>query len=524
TYVVDHYEMEVYDISTPDDPVFVTGGPVTHGASECLVAYMTEPTGPGNYLYGANGSSLFVVQVDLTTGTPVLTDVTSIPTEAYDLAVAGSYLYVARDDVRFMSFPDGVAVYDLATPASPALLAQWDVDGGACAVETKDTHVYVVSPYADAKIYDATDPANPLLAASYPGSYGYALLANDILYAVNFAGVDVLDVADPTDPRLLQRYALGLDMLGQHLVFRDGYLFTAGNNVAVINDSAAVFSPITAGLVSLPHSANLVVAAGEYAYVSGTHLSVVAIGDPTAPTVLGTCDLPITPISMLAHGDIVATVGQDYQLTLVDVSDRSAPTALTTLSGPYYGVSAAGDCLLATADSGIVTLDITEPGSPVPIAIFSEAGGAASLHPMGQSVVAAGVTGISVVGAINPKNLTLEQSCSCDAFCGLDVTGSLVYMARMAPTFSLGVYDTQGETPGTPFGVFEKWVVDTDAVGNLAFVTDVSWSGDHMLYAVYASSGESLRLKDSWSFPYISGIDAAGGYLYAGFSTVPSES
>jgi hypothetical protein len=153
----------VVDVSDPRSPVRTQIYPVVsiggvHTSNSHVIPQGLEGEGraPGEYLFSvANGFGIEVTRVDRLTGKPLLTPVNRIEIDEVhdtflqnDPTTGRTYMYVAA------GFDTGFLVYDVTDPATPRLLAEWDLTrqceedwySHTIDVTTRDGRRYVTMP------------------------------------------------------------------------------------------------------------------------------------------------------------------------------------------------------------------------------------------------------------------------------------------------------------------------------------------------------------------------------------------
>ncbi len=173
------------------------------------------------------------------------------------------------------------------------------------------------------------------------GDMGELAIAEGKLYAAaGIAGVQIWDLADPADPLQLGSVASG--WLTTHLAVRDQLIYTTSWSWDAHDSipSGAIFHVIDEGNSAQPA-------------ITGSHQRKDFIG------------------GLLLNGPYAYLTGDGYGLTVMDISDPSAPSPIVELSG--IGESRAlamKDSLLITMhpntypDGNMRTFDISDPADP----------------------------------------------------------------------------------------------------------------------------------------------------------------
>ena len=186
--------LTVLDISDPSSPAGV-------GTTSLLAGLVTDLHVSGGYAYVADGDAgLRVVDVSDPTR-PSEVGFYDTPGQAHDVAVAGSYVYLADgpvgDDGNWTG--GGLQVVDVSNPARPTEVGFCDTPRSAHDVAVAGSYVYVAGVVAGLRVVDVSDPARPTEVGFY-GTQGlsmgvaatgrYAYLADDHggLFILRFTG------------------------------------------------------------------------------------------------------------------------------------------------------------------------------------------------------------------------------------------------------------------------------------------------------------------------------------------------
>jgi hypothetical protein len=333
------------------------------------------------------------------------------PGYAYDLVVAGRYVYVTVGGYA----PEALTAYDVSDPTSPTLLTSvtlgdsptgialsgdhvftTDWLGVLRTVRVADTidphlagstsviypegqlalagdHAYLADGMFGLRVIDIRDPANPVIVgtADTPGAAEDVDVSGNLAYVADgtFGYLQVVDISDPTNPTVLGQGSdpggKGVDVQG-HLAY-----VAAGLNGFYVLDVSDPTSPTLRGADGSLASTHDVVVTGDLAYVADEYdcLGIYDVSDPTDPTLLGGLDPPGLGYGFAVDvsGDFAYVAEADSGLRIIDVATPSAPSlaATVTTGGIVYGVRVDGDrAYLADNQNGLYVVDVSDPYQP----------------------------------------------------------------------------------------------------------------------------------------------------------------
>ncbi|MCD9029547.1 pre-peptidase C-terminal domain-containing protein [Luteimonas sp. BDR2-5] len=264
----------------------------------------------------------------------------------------GDYLYASY---RNAIADGGLAVYSLADPAAPALVADIrDYSGEprrqAAGVAIGNGRLFVFDRYLGIFVADLDDPARPELRrtsqTTLPAEYRRITAVGDTLHATGrtLLGMTVLhvfDVSNPDAPRLVANHQFN-GATYQNLVSEGARVFGYGSRLTLFDlEDPAVLVP--RGDVASP-PAFIGVRFGDHLHTfgAGPGLDVWDIADPDAPTALGNVDIPtLGTRRWLAHDDTLFLPSELDRLQAIDMREPATPTLRSTAWLP--GGSAARD-------------------------------------------------------------------------------------------------------------------------------------------------------------------------------------
>jgi hypothetical protein len=186
-------EWRVFDVTNPASPttVYTVIGPEGYRSMDVWNGYL--------YMGIYFGAGVQIYDVDTNPAVPLYLGLMPAPqpdTDIEDVEAADGLLYLA-------ALNQGVYIYDLADPANPALLSNYQTTGTTHMVEVDGSTAYIAAGSEGVLVLDATDPANPaLLSTIFVGSDVSGVTYDDgiLLVAHAESGVSAYDVTDPSSP------------------------------------------------------------------------------------------------------------------------------------------------------------------------------------------------------------------------------------------------------------------------------------------------------------------------------------
>ncbi len=275
-----------------------------------------------------------------------------------------------HDDTAYVVYPNGLAVFDVSDPTTPALLGRAYSPGWLSRLELMWPYAFVGSTDR-IRIFDVSDPTSPREISSYAasGELGDFAFAKNLAYIE--AGdyertLEIVDFSDPTAPVLL------------------GSCVAPGMSVAV---------------------------SGEYVYLPSYHegVFIVDVSDPHQPYVAGHWDMGIF-FTIRVHGDRAYCIwnsGEEEQgENGEDLRD----------------------------DSGVIVYDISEPFEPVYLGEYRAQFGAEWVSEIyfdgGLAYLTPGPGTALILDFSDPSNPVVVGNLVTDGdFRDLDFQGDVMYIA-----------------------------------------------------------------------------------------------
>jgi hypothetical protein len=273
--------VQIFDLATPAAPLWLGS---TAGFDYCRnVAVHSEPIG-GTFVYTATGHQgvfaheLVGEELILRGQLPVI--------NTWAVTARGSAVYIA-------SANEGLSIGDFSDPEAPTELGSLYL--GLCRDVQLSGDVAFVGVFGlGLAAVDVSDPANPVLLDQVNGGYqtvGVAISGTVAATADRAAGVNLWDISDPTDIRLLGTASTG-GTPAIDVAFRNGdnLLYAAAGAVRVI-DIANLQFPVQVGSFS-GASEGVEIGPDGYLYVArdGAGVSAFDLSNPLLPTLVATYD------------------------------------------------------------------------------------------------------------------------------------------------------------------------------------------------------------------------------------------
>ncbi len=292
-------------------------------------------------------------------------------------------------------------------------------------------------------ILDIADPSNPEKVANVPVP-GFAA---DIDFVGRYAfvgckaknnGLQVVDIDTPSTPAIVKSVDTGGDAVGVTIIGNHVYAIM-DNGAFKIFDITTPSAPVLAGSLGTAVGARGVFVKGNYAYVTfgSEGMDVIDVSVPAAPVLAGNYTLP------------------DYYLERVWVKENYA--------------------YVTTGHNGLLILDVTVPSAPTPVGSIDTPGYAFELFLTGDFVFLADRSkGLRIIDVSAPSTPVLMGSHDTDGDArGVYITGNHAYIADN--DYGLQIMDISEQSSPLPVGSYNNTCGETQTVyvsGNYAYVGD----------------------------------------------------
>jgi hypothetical protein len=252
------------------------------------------------------------------------------PGQARDVAIAGSYAYVADG-------PWGVQVMDISDPSQPEIIGDHGTAGTCRCIAVAGGHAYVADGSGGLYVLDISDPTDPTRAGRLPIATGEFLgiaVDGDYAFLTNYSGwyIDVVDISDPTNPTSAATFDFPYPCYMRGCALDGNSLFVC--RYYLVNEDL-VYS-----------------------------LLVMDITNPTNPQVIGTFDGLIDPPQNVFISGDEAHIAVLRKWVALNIQNLAAPHFMFSCfrsDKTYYDVVVEGDiAYIANQDTGIEVHDYTE--------------------------------------------------------------------------------------------------------------------------------------------------------------------
>jgi len=396
--------------------------------------------------------------------------------------IAGQYAYT-------VGTYDSFTVYDLQDPQDPVLVGSAEIAGSD--VEVAGSHAYVVSDtYPDRRlvVVDISVVASPSIAATIPLDPGQQSFYTDCklhldremaYVAFTSGGLQIVDVATPTAPRLEARFADMGNPIDVQVRDDLAYVLCDYGGLKVFDLSHSVFSPALIGEVAITGSLRAVQIVDDFAYMAGhSQLTVVDILDPQNLAVSGSIELSTGYDLAVDSGRAYVALGHSG-LAIVDVTHAATPHEIGRIDTPgvAVGVALAGNhAYIADDEAAMHVVDITNPSAPELVATLETPEDPRGITISGTTVYMGSTSSdLMIVDISDPEAPTVTGTTNTSHGGG----GAVLLSGHLAYTLNystLAVYDVAN--PFNPVRLGYTQIPGANATGN-----GLAFHGDYLLLA-----------------------------------------
>lgn len=366
---------------------------------------------------------------------PLIVGIIDLPNnDFYPLGVIGDLLYISVRE-------EGIRIYDISTPAAPALVKTFNpleaFFPGQMVVSGSLAYLANLADLYGLVILEISDPANPALVGNqtYPASIFSLAVQGNYVYGLGGGALIAYDVTNPALPLFVDAYYVDdpirsdpalLAVKGSY-AYLSGMVFTSGAfeyYAELIDISNPASMQKLDDLPELVADNKQLVVAGDLLYAARNDgLAIFSLADPQQPLLLGRYPgygkVGFSLSSVQIQAAWTAYLDRVTGLQLLDTSDPASPTLLGFYNWPQQPnhIEVVGINLYAvqthwtdyTINNEIPLLqvvDISDPHSPrVSGQAIIDAYGVSEMFADGTTIYLPAVNGLTIVDTANLDNM-----------------------------------------------------------------------------------------------------------------------
>ena len=393
---------------------------------------------------------------------------------AHDLTANNNYLYATSEG-------SGLKIYDISDPKNPLEAGAYLSGGLEKAVRVDEHFAYVAYAVDGLQIIDITDKSalfhDPSWTYTETDAKSIELFPDDdsIFITDALIGMQKLDVSDKSNIHQLVTYdtpadAFAIDVQGDYIYAIDE---DAGNNPS--NEGLRIIKISTEnngiqfflnGFCSTPGRASDVYVSGDYAYVADTEngLQIIRISDKSNPVIIGAYDTPGLAEGIFVKENTAYIADGDQGLSIINISDKTDPqiTGIYTTDSYVADVIVSdGYAYVSTGENGLEIINLIDQSNPERTGSCDTPGNAESVIIDGNyAYVADGNQGLAIINITDKFNPAIIASYNTNGYSrNISIFSNYAFIAD--GTEGIDVVDIT--TPEQPLKV-DGWSYDTNGI------------------------------------------------------------
>lgn len=375
--------LKILDISDPKNPFELSSFPTPEYAKGMAVK--------GNLVYIADGrSGLRVIDVSNPTNPFELSFYDILPNSQY-VAISGDLVFITDDVI-------GIRVFDISDPNMPIQVGYsedlpidkvkisegklftnnfyghfWDISKIKNTADL-DLNFVISKRVTNPTIIDSTFISEEMIfdesLESLEWVENISIIGNNA-YLSNDYGITIFDISDPLNPIEMGN----AEVPGSWRVAVSGdfaYIASLKKGLVIL-DISDLENPIEVGSYDTPGEAADIAVVGNYAYVCDYEhgMRIIDVSDPSNSFEVGSYDDRGQARRVVVVDDIAYLANGLEGFTIIDVSNPASPTRIANLSfvggGQALGIGIVGDYAYVAWNSGLQTVDISNPAEPIEV-------------------------------------------------------------------------------------------------------------------------------------------------------------
>ncbi len=413
-------------------------------------------------------------------------------------------IFIEGGNAYVTSFASGTYIINISEPTAPIQVGHYPAY--AHHIDVHNHIAYIASKYENKKhlltdgvrIVDVSNPVKLIELAIIETSNDVEdiEIVGDHLYVVTIDDLSIINITDPTNPKLegvFDTTTFGNGILS--VAVQNGYAFlTHIRGLLQIVNVADPANPYQVGYWGAPIYAEQVTVHDNYAYVrSRGLLYFIDITDQRNP-------IPISFLDLLQKGVENISITDDYvyftsnpsdsetgKLYVVDMSDPQNPTEVKVYKGQGYIGSITSDDFIYLMDNGLRILDMSEPANPVELFHNVDIQGALYVHEPLLYVYHA--QDVQILDVTDPTNPIEVSSLPIGGIRHIEMVQNLAYMSEWGRGGNRLIYIFDMSEPTNP--------VEINVI-NLSSYNTLGWGMKVTENALYKAEAwfEMVDLKD----------------------------
>ncbi len=381
---------------------------------------------------------------------------------------------VANGLAVIADFGAGLVLVDVRNPDLPTQVGYYPTRGGPHAVDVSGGLVYVADDSSGLLVVDITDPAHPVLRGSVKAA-GVAVdvqvVGTTAYLAYHSQGLRTFDVSNPAAPQRLGHVdtpglARAVSVWGTTAYLADG------DRVLAVDVSTPAFPVVVAS--SRTVAVNVAAAANRVYATDRRQLHLFESTEPSALLYRSAYPFAGAAQAIALADTLVYVASRTDGLGVMDVADLTKPRRLATLAstGPLLDLVHDAGRVIAVGPTGLHVVDVSQATAPVLRGSLALPGLARRVALTGNlAVVAAQWGGIHFVDVTNPQAPIRRATYANETAAGIDVAGSLAYVAAGKTLLVLDITHPALPTLRSTT-LLPGWGVDVAVQGHMAYVAD----------------------------------------------------
>ncbi len=267
-------------------------------------------------------------------------------------------IYIVNNIAFAGCFEAGLLILDISDPVHPEFISCYYLERLIWKIYVKDELVFITHHILNSTIsetfvtiLDITDLYHPQLVNTFETGYDYEnlsiCLTDDLLFLSMSSGLCIYDIADLNNPKLLINIP---DIKPTDMIITDSLVFfTQGRYFGILDITQILDPELLCWIGDYDHTKGSIDKINDLVYISGSHLEIYNVQDPTEPVLLSEYSFsPTWARDMKVQNEKSYIITYD-DLRIIDVTDPFNPQ----LAGMYEYI---GDAICVSDSIAAVSI------------------------------------------------------------------------------------------------------------------------------------------------------------------------